>query len=136
MTTMTERLARHALQIDVGAGDAKLKEISLCCVLDLLTASIAGAQTAGPLAALGLVDLHGKGDAPVWFQDRQSSVSLALLHNGLCASSLDLDDGNRAGTVEPAPCRKKLTWHIIHFAVFSRVSGVSRVSGTAAGHRS
>ena len=101
MTTMTERLARHALQIDVGAGDAKLKEISLCCVLDLLTASIAGAQTAGPLAALGLVDLHGKGDAPVWFQDRQSSVSLALLHNGLCASSLDLDDGNRAARGHP-----------------------------------
>lgn len=101
MSSMTERLARHALQTDVEAGDPELKEIALCCVLDLLTAAIAGAGTAAPHAALGITDMNGKGDAPVWFEDRRSSLVLALLHNGLCASCLDLDDGNRAARGHP-----------------------------------
>lgn len=101
MSPMTERLARHALQIDVEAGEPKLKEIALCCVLDLVTAAIAGSGTAAPHAALGLIDMHGTGDAPVWFDDRQSSLWLAVLHNGLCASALDIDDGNRAARGHP-----------------------------------
>ncbi|EKF61591.1 MmgE/PrpD family protein [Agrobacterium albertimagni AOL15] len=102
MPFLTHRLARHALEIDARRLPDEVREVALGCVLDLLTAALAGVRSPAPAAALGVSEwLYGCGPAPAWFTGQKLSLLSALLHNALCASALDLDDGNRAARGHP-----------------------------------
>ncbi|THV12766.1 MmgE/PrpD family protein [Rhizobium rhizophilum] len=102
MLYLTRRLADHALAIDVERLSPDVKEVTLLCVLDLLAAAMAGAGSPAPSAAIATSDLlYGNGRAPAWFTGQTRSLLSALLHNALCASALDLDDGNRAARGHP-----------------------------------
>lgn len=102
MSYMTRRLADQALSIDVEWLSLEVKEVTLRCILDLLTAATVGLGSAAPAAALETSDLlYGRGRAPAWFTGQTSCLMSALLHNALCASALDLDDGNRAARGHP-----------------------------------
>lgn len=102
MPYLTRRLANHALAIDVERLSPDVKEVTLLCVLDLLAAAMAGAGSPAPSAAIATSELlYGSGRAPAWFTGRTCSLLSALLHNALCASALDLDDGNRAARGHP-----------------------------------
>ena len=102
MSFLTDRLARHALDIDVKRLPDKVSEMTLCCILDLLTAAIAGVGSTAPAAALSVSErLYGPGCAPAWFTGHTSSLMSALLHNALAASALDLDDGSRSARGHP-----------------------------------
>lgn len=102
MVHLTHLLADHALSIDVADLPGSVIERAGDCILDLMTAAIAGRGSQAPEAALSASGhLYGEGPAPVWFTGTTSSLLSALLHNGLCASALDLDDGNRAARGHP-----------------------------------
>lgn len=102
MPYLTRLLADHALSINVDRLAGHVRETTLLCILDLLGAAIAGAGSTAPMAARATSDLlFGGGRAPVWFTGETSSLLAALLHNGLCSSALDLDDGNRAARGHP-----------------------------------
>lgn len=102
MPYLTRRLADHALAVDVGQLSPDVKEVTLLCVLDLVGAAMAGAGSPAPSAAIATSELlYGSGRAPAWFTGQTCSLLSALLHNALCASALDLDDGNRAARGHP-----------------------------------
>jgi 2-methylcitrate dehydratase PrpD len=102
MVHLTRLLAEHALSIDFATLPGFVRQRTLDCILDLMTAAIAGRGSQAPEAALSTAGrLYGDGPAPVWFTGTTSSLLCALLHNGLCASALDLDDGNRDARGHP-----------------------------------
>jgi 2-methylcitrate dehydratase PrpD len=75
---------------------------AFCCVLDLLTAAVAGYRTPVATGARRVADqIYGKGPAPVWFSGRALAAPGAVFCNSSAASALDLDDGHRAARGHP-----------------------------------
>ena len=67
------------------------------CVLDVLTAAVAGYNVPPVRALRGVVQsLYGSGAAAVWFSGITLAPAGAVFCNSAAASALDLDDGNRA----------------------------------------
>jgi 2-methylcitrate dehydratase PrpD len=133
MAHLTQILAEHALSIKLDALPPDLQEITLSCILDLLTAAVAGTGSQGPEALLAAADqLYGAGQAPAWFSGRCLSLQAALLHNGLSASALDLDDGHRAARGHPGA--SVIPTVLTLAAVLPRVSGRDILSAIIAGY--
>jgi 2-methylcitrate dehydratase PrpD len=75
---------------------------ALRCLLDLMTAAVAGAGTPDGLAARhAACRLYAPGDSTVWFAGRRVRAVGAALANSAAASALDLDDGHRAACGHP-----------------------------------
>ncbi len=72
------------------------------CVLDLMTAAIAGLASGGARAARRTaLALYAPGESTVWFTRRRLKAPGAALANCAAASMLDLDDGHRAACGHP-----------------------------------
>ncbi|WP_455274538.1 MmgE/PrpD family protein [Rhizobium herbae] len=79
-----------------------VKEKALCCMLDLMTAAIAGYDTPSAVAVrLVAGHLFGAGPSPVWFSGQTLNSTGAAFCNAAAASALDLDDGHRAARGHP-----------------------------------
>ena len=77
-------------------------EAALRCVLDLMTASIAGFDAPSVRATRAVAPrLFGAGRATVWFDGASLGSAGAAFCNSAAASVLDLDDGNRAARGHP-----------------------------------
>lgn len=76
---------------------------ALDCVLDCMTAAVAGAQSEGSIAAkASATTAFGSGDqATLWFSGKRVPSAAAIMSNTTAASILDLDDGHRAATGHP-----------------------------------
>lgn len=75
---------------------------ALRTVFDLVTAALAGRQTAGGVAALKAAPrVWGVGPSACWFSDLRLSIPGAAFVNAAFASMLDLDDGHRAASGHP-----------------------------------
>lgn len=95
-------LADYALDLRF----ADLSETTLArvrdCVLDCVTAAVAGSTAEGSRAARHTaLTAFGEGDSRVWFSGRKAPAAAATLGNCTAASILDLDDGHRAATGHP-----------------------------------
>jgi len=72
------------------------------CVLDLLGAAVAGAQSeAAVIARAGAARLGGEGRADIWFGGGRRQAAFAAFANSAAASALDLDDGHRTAGGHP-----------------------------------
>lgn len=72
------------------------------CVLDLMTAAIAGHETPNAVAVRRIASATwGNGPAAMWFSGERSTAAGATFVNAACACSLDLDDGHRAASGHP-----------------------------------
>jgi 2-methylcitrate dehydratase PrpD len=79
-----------------------VKEKTLCCMLDLVTAAIAGYDTPSAVAVRRVAGhLFGAGPSPVWFSGQTLNSTGAAFCNAAAASALDLDDGHRAARGHP-----------------------------------
>ncbi len=79
-----------------------VKEKTLCCILDLMTAAIAGFDTPSAVAVRRVAGhLFGAGSSPVWFSGQTLNRAGAAFCNAAAASALDLDDGHRAARGHP-----------------------------------
>lgn len=133
MVHLTQILAEHALSIEVDALPPVLQEITLSCILDLLTAAVAGTGTEAPEALLAVAEqLYGTGHAPAWFTGRRLPLQAALLHNGLSASALDLDDGHREARGHPGA--SVIPAVLTLATVLPQVSGRDILAGIIAGY--
>ena len=75
---------------------------ALNCVLDLLTAGVAGFHTPGAEGTRRVaLQLYSNGRAAIWFSGQAMTAAGAVLCNSTAASALDLDDGNRAARGHP-----------------------------------
>jgi len=80
----------------------RVKEKTLCCMLDLMTAAIVGYDTPSAAAVRRVAaQLFGAGSSTVWFSGETLSSTGAALCNAAAASALDLDDGHRAARGHP-----------------------------------
>jgi 2-methylcitrate dehydratase PrpD len=78
------------------------REAASRCVLDLLTAAMAGFGERGAGAARTMaLTVMVEGDTPIWFDGLSSSVIGAAWANSAAAAALDLDDGNRVARGHP-----------------------------------
>jgi 2-methylcitrate dehydratase PrpD len=79
-----------------------VKEKTLCCMLDLVTAAISGYDTPSAVAVRRVAGhLFGPGLSPVWFSGQTLNRTGAAFCNAAAASALDLDDGHRAARGHP-----------------------------------
>ncbi len=79
------------------------------CVLDLVTAAVAGANADGARATrVTAMSSFGSGTSSLWFSGAKLPAAAAVLANCTAASILDLDDGHRAASGHPGaaiiPC--------------------------------
>lgn len=78
------------------------REMALHCILDLMTAAVAGFHTQSVQSARRVArDLYRDGEAAIWFSGESITAAGAALCNSAAASVLDLDDGNRAARGHP-----------------------------------
>ena len=98
----TRVLAEYVHGLRADALPPHARDGALRCLLDLLTAAVAGYSTP---AAHGMrraaCALYGQGRAPVWFSTHCLNSAGAALSNSAAASALDLDDGNRPARGHP-----------------------------------
>ena len=72
------------------------------CILDLLSAAMAGFNERGAAAARTMaLSVLVEGGVPVWFDGLSSSVVGAAWANSAASAALDLDDGNRLARGHP-----------------------------------
>jgi 2-methylcitrate dehydratase PrpD len=72
------------------------------CILDVITASIAGCGTqSGRAVRQTASTIWGHGAAPMWFSEVGLSVAGAAFTNAAAACALDLDDGHRQAAGHP-----------------------------------
>ncbi|MEE8455121.1 MAG: MmgE/PrpD family protein [Limibaculum sp.] len=102
LATTLASLADYTLGLKTAAlSDATLTSVR-DCVLDCVTAAIAGAPADGSRAArVTARTSFGSGPSSVWFSATKVPASAAVLANCTAASILDLDDGHRAATGHP-----------------------------------
>lgn len=95
-------LADHAVSVKTAAlSDTTLTSVRNC-VLDCITAAVAGARADGSRAARSTAETaFGSGGSAVWFSGGRVPAAAAALANCTAASILDLDDGHRAATGHP-----------------------------------
>lgn len=98
-----DHLADFALDLRFGQLPASVVEATGNCVLDCVTAAVAGASGAGAVAAraAALAALGPQDGASVWFAARKAPALAAVIGNCTAASILDLDDGHRAASGHP-----------------------------------
>lgn len=101
-TTTLSTLAAYVTNVSA----ARMSETTLQsvrnCVLDCITAAIAGSDETGARAARAVANnAFGNGTSSVWFANTKAPASAAVLANCNAASILDLDDGHRAATGHP-----------------------------------
>ena len=90
----------HSLTPDGLSGAAR--DAALRCLLDLMTAALAGYETPGARAARqAAFGLYARGESTVWFAGRRLKGPGAAFANSAAASMLDLDDGHRAACGHP-----------------------------------
>lgn len=79
-----------------------IRDKTLCCMLDLTTAAIAGYDTPSAVAVRRVAaQLFGVGLSTVWFSGQTLSRTGAAFCNAAAASALDLDDGHREARGHP-----------------------------------
>lgn len=72
------------------------------CILDAVSAAVAGAGTPGAQAArVSAEAIWGAGSVPVWFSNTRSSHIGAAFANSVATAALDIDDGHRAAAGHP-----------------------------------
>lgn len=98
-----DHLAEFALDLRSGPLPEAAVQAAGNCVLDCVTAAVAGANGAGAVAAreAALAAMGSGGAASVWFTGRKAPALAAVLGNCTAASILDLDDGHRAASGHP-----------------------------------
>jgi len=98
----TEALAEFVLDLRAEDVPAATVETVQRCVLDLVGAAAAGAQSeAALIARTGAARLGGVGRAGIWFGRGRRQAAGAAFANSAAASALDLDDGHRAAGGHP-----------------------------------
>lgn len=101
-TYTTEALAAFTLELRAEDIPASTVETVQRCVLDLLGAAAAGAQSeSAGIARAGAARLGGAGRADIWFGGGRRQAAFAAYANSSAASALDLDDGHRAAGGHP-----------------------------------
>ncbi|RVC57962.1 MmgE/PrpD family protein, partial [Mesorhizobium sp. M00.F.Ca.ET.038.03.1.1] len=77
-------------------------EMAVNCILDALTAAIAGHEETSVVATRAATSsIYGVGQVPVWFTGTSSTAAGAILSNSSAASVLDLDDGHAEARGHP-----------------------------------
>lgn len=72
------------------------------CLLDLIAAAVAGAQSEAAALCRGTVKrMMGEGASGIWFAGDSRAAAGAAFANSAAASALDLDDGHRAAGGHP-----------------------------------
>lgn len=98
----TGALAEFVLRLRPEDIPAATVETVQRCVLDLVGAAAAGAQTQAALIARACAErLGGAGLADIWFGGGRLQAAFAACANSSAASALDLDDGHRAAGGHP-----------------------------------
>ena len=97
-----EALAEFVLDLRAEDMPAATVETVQRCVLDLVGAAAAGAQSeAALIARAGAARMGGAGGADIWFGGGRRQAAFAAFANSAAASALDLDDGHRAAGGHP-----------------------------------
>jgi 2-methylcitrate dehydratase PrpD len=90
---VTDQIARFALEADVAAGPAALREAALSALIDTVGVAIAGRNDSGFRALLdGTAEEIRPGPATIWATGARTSPAYAALVNGTAAHALDYDD--------------------------------------------
>jgi 2-methylcitrate dehydratase PrpD len=98
----TEALAEFVLDLRAEDMPAATVETVQRCVLDLVGAAAAGAQSeAALIARAGAARLGGAGGADIWFGGGRRQAVFAAFANSAATSALDLDDGHRSAGGHP-----------------------------------
>ena len=98
----TETLAEYTQRLRVEDIPAATVATVQRCVLDLVGAAAAGAQSeAAMIARAGAARLGAAGSADTWFGGGRRQAVFAAFANSAAASALDLDDGHRAAGGHP-----------------------------------
>jgi 2-methylcitrate dehydratase PrpD len=98
----TEALAEFVLDLRAEDLAAATVETVQRCVLDIVGAAAAGAQSkAAVIARAAAARLGGTGCADTWFGGSRRQAAFAAFANSAAASALDLDDGHRAAGGHP-----------------------------------
>jgi 2-methylcitrate dehydratase PrpD len=98
----TRILAEYVSALRADVLPERARRAAFCCVLDLLTAAVAGYRTRNATGTRRVADeIYGNGLAPVWFSGKSLTAAGAVFCNSSAASALDLDDGNRAARGHP-----------------------------------
>ncbi|OJF90689.1 MmgE/PrpD family protein [Pararhizobium antarcticum] len=98
-----------------------IRDKTVCCMLDVITAAVAGYETPSAAAVRRVARMiFGPGASPIWFSGETISSTGAAFCNAAAASALDLDDGHRAARGHPGAA--------VIPAVFAMASEVSTPS--------
>ncbi|CAH1689738.1 2-methylcitrate dehydratase PrpD [Hyphomicrobiales bacterium] len=101
-STTLSSLANYVLGLAIGKKSETTLQFVRDCVLDCVTAAVAGSDEAGARSARAVAgSAFGTGKSSVWFSGQKVPASAAVLANCNAASILDLDDGHRAATGHP-----------------------------------
>jgi 2-methylcitrate dehydratase PrpD len=96
------RLADYVSGFTPQAVSGAARQAAVRCVLDLVTAAVAGSGTPEAGAARGAASrLYAVGESTLWFGGLRLQAAGAALANSTMASALDLDDGHRAACGHP-----------------------------------
>jgi len=99
---ISQLLGRHIAEVARQEPPAGTSDIALRLVLDVVGAGAAGAICNGPQAVRHTNEaVFGKGDAPIWFCGKGSTVPGAVHCNVAACCALDVDDGHRAARGHP-----------------------------------
>ncbi|WP_415112139.1 MmgE/PrpD family protein [Paraburkholderia sp.] len=78
------------------------RQAAFRCILDLLSAAVAGLHEPGVVAVRGMaLETFGVGRSSIWFSGLSGSAIGAAWANSAAASALDLDDGHRLARGHP-----------------------------------
>ena len=90
---VTDQIAHFALEADVAAGPAALRDAALSALIDTVGVAIAGRNDSGFRALLaGTAEEVRPGPATIWATGERTSPAYAALVNGTAAHALDFDD--------------------------------------------
>lgn len=99
---MVRKLATHVVEARQRPLSAEAREAACRSILDLVAATAAGIDAAGPRAVRrSALAAFGGGDHPIWFTGASGSLSGAVWSNSAAAAALDLDDGHRLARGHP-----------------------------------
>jgi len=98
----TRVLAEYVRDLHAGDLSDGTRNAAVRCVLDLMTAAVAGYPTtnAGGTRRVAAT-LFGNGPSAIWLAGDNATPAGAVMANSAAACALDLDDGNRAACGHP-----------------------------------
>jgi 2-methylcitrate dehydratase PrpD len=98
----TQTLAAYIGTCNADNLTRSIRDKTVCCMLDVITAAVAGYETPGAAAVRRVAtNIFGPGAAVIWFSGKTLSSTGAAFCNSAAASALDLDDGHRAARGHP-----------------------------------